>query len=71
MVVAKHRSWPRLFAYDDLELSVCRCQKIFLICLQTRRDTVVLPEGLLEKRAFTGHPKYAEVIEALGRAGCA
>ncbi|MER6734626.1 hypothetical protein [Streptomyces puniciscabiei] len=55
----------------DLELSVCPCQKIILICLQTWRDTVELPAGLVEKRSFTGHPKYAEVIEALGRVGCA
>ncbi|MFD8394318.1 hypothetical protein ACFV2N_35195 [Streptomyces sp. NPDC059680] len=71
VVVRKRRSWPRLFAYGDLELSVCRCQKIILICLQTWRDTVELPAGLVEKRSFTGHPKYAEVIEALGRVGCA
>ncbi|WP_405691113.1 hypothetical protein [Streptomyces sp. NBC_00057] len=35
VVVGKRRSWLRLFAYGDLELSVCRCQKITLICLQT------------------------------------
>lgn len=71
VVVGKRRSWPRLFAYGDLELSVCRCRKVILICLQTWRDVVELPTGLAETQPFTGHPKYAEVIEALSHIGCA
>ncbi|MEU7164574.1 hypothetical protein AB0A70_07990 [Streptomyces morookaense] len=68
--VGKRRSWPRLFAYGDLELSVCRCQKITLICLQTWRDVVELPAGLANKQMFPGRPKYVDVIAALDRAGC-
>jgi hypothetical protein len=71
VVVGKRRSWPRLFTYGDLELSVCRCRTIILVCLQTWRDTVELPVGLVEQQAFTGHPTHAEVTEALGRVGCA
>ncbi|MFF7994560.1 hypothetical protein ACFZDG_32860 [Kitasatospora xanthocidica] len=71
VVVGKRRSWPRLLAYGDLELSVCRCQKITLTCLQTWRDVVELPTGLVGKQVFPGHPTYAEVAEALDRAGCA
>jgi hypothetical protein len=70
VVVGKRRSWPRLFAYGDLELSVCSCHRVILICLQTWREVVELPVGLVDGQAFPGHPKYADVIEALDRAGC-
>ncbi|MGV9567726.1 hypothetical protein [Streptomyces sp. NPDC003480] len=46
VTVGKRRSWPRLYAYGDLELTVCRCQKITLICLQTWRDVIDVPTGL-------------------------
>lgn len=26
--MSRNREWPRLFAYGDLELSVCRCRKV-------------------------------------------
>ncbi|MFE4862796.1 hypothetical protein [Streptomyces sp. NPDC056670] len=71
VVVGKRRSWPRLFAYGDLELSVCRCQKVVLICFQTWRDVIELPAGLTDRQTFSGHPKYADLIAALDRAGCA
>ncbi|MEW1914473.1 hypothetical protein AB0442_39845 [Kitasatospora sp. NPDC085895] len=71
VVVGKRRSWPRLLAFGDLELSICRCQKIILICLQTWRDVVELPAGLVTEQTFPGHPKYADVIAALDHAGCA
>ncbi|MFG3053563.1 hypothetical protein ACGFZP_21795 [Kitasatospora sp. NPDC048239] len=71
VLVEKRRSWPRLFAYGDLELSVCRCRKTILICLQTWRDVVELPAGLVGREAFPGRPEYAEVTGALDRAGCA
>ncbi|MER5384403.1 hypothetical protein ABT040_29765 [Streptomyces sp. NPDC002688] len=66
--VGKRRSWPRLFAHGDLELSICRCQKIIL---QTWRDVIELPVGLVGREAFPGNLKYADVIESLDRAGCA
>ncbi|MFJ9947672.1 hypothetical protein [Kitasatospora sp. NPDC091207] len=71
VVIGKRRSWPRLFAYGDLELSVCRCQKIILICLQTWRDVIDLPIGLVGRETFPGKIKYADVIESLDRTGCA
>ncbi|WP_327425857.1 hypothetical protein [Streptomyces sp. NBC_01236] len=71
VVVGKRRSWPRLFTYGDLELSVCRCQKVVLICLQTWRDVIELPAALADRQTFPGHPKYADLIAALDRAGCA
>ncbi|MEU8466077.1 hypothetical protein [Streptomyces sp. NPDC029003] len=71
VVIGKRRSWPRLFAYGDLELSVCRCQKITLICLQTWRDVIGLPAGLVGRERFPGQPEYADVIASLDRVGCA
>ncbi|MFB7175879.1 hypothetical protein ACFCYM_34450 [Streptomyces sp. NPDC056254] len=41
--MSRRRRWPRLFAYGDLEMSVCRCRKVSLICVQTWRDVVELP----------------------------
>ena len=70
VVVGKRRSWPHLFAYGDLELSVCRCQKIILICLQTWRDVVELPVGLVGRETFPGRITYSDVTESLDRAGC-
>ncbi|WP_171165919.1 hypothetical protein [Streptomyces sp. I05A-00742] len=69
--VGKRRSWPRLCAYGDLELSVCRCRKIAMICLQTWRDVIDLPAGLVGREKFPGQPQYADVTAALDRAGCA
>lgn len=67
--VSNRRS--RLLAYGDLELSVCRCPRIMLICVQTWRDVVEFPVGLVGRQTFPGRPRYSEVIEALDRAGCA
>ncbi|MFG2975625.1 hypothetical protein ACGFYY_21930 [Streptomyces sp. NPDC048331] len=72
VVVGKRRSWPRLFAYGDLEVSVCPCQKVILICLQTWRDVIDLPGGLVGGReSFPGRLEYTDVIDHLDRAGCA
>ncbi|MGV9266198.1 hypothetical protein ACWDRR_16220 [Kitasatospora sp. NPDC003701] len=71
VAVGERRSWPRLFAYGDLELSVCRCRKLILICLQTWRDVIGLPVGLVGRAKFPGQPGYADVIASLDRAGCA
>ncbi|MFC1407505.1 MULTISPECIES: hypothetical protein [Streptacidiphilus] len=70
VAIGKRRSWPRLFAYGDLEISVCSCKKIIMVCLQTWRDVVDLPVGLVGRETFPGQPTYAEVTEALDRAGC-
>lgn len=49
--MGRNRKWPRLFAYGDLELSVCRCRKVSLICVQTWRDVVELPRQWSKGRA--------------------
>lgn len=54
-----------------LELSVCRCRKVVLICLQTWRDVIELPAGPADRQTLPGHPRYADLIAALDRAGCA
>ena len=66
-----NESWPHLYAYGDLELSVCRCGKVVVVCLQTWRAEVELPVGPAERLTFPGRPEYAGVIGALGRARCA
>lgn len=71
VTIGERRSWPRLFAYGDLELSVCRCRKVILICLQTWRDHIGLPAALVGRETLLGKPSYADVIASLDRAGCA
>ncbi|AYN43182.1 hypothetical protein D9753_34680 [Streptomyces dangxiongensis] len=51
--MSRRRQWPRLFAYGDLELSVCRCRKIVLICIQAWRDVIELPTE--RSSAVRGH----------------
>ncbi|MEU4213345.1 hypothetical protein AB0F13_25760 [Streptomyces sp. NPDC026206] len=63
--------WPRLFAYGDLELSVCTCRKVSLICLQAWRDTVELPAPIAGgTSAFPAAIGYPDVVSALDKAGC-
>ncbi|MFF2777469.1 hypothetical protein ACFVU3_21470 [Streptomyces sp. NPDC058052] len=70
--MSRRRKWPKLFAYGDLELSVCRCRKVSLICVQTWRDTVELPPSVTGGTAeFPAGFRYADVVSALDRAGCA
>ncbi|MEV0170490.1 hypothetical protein AB0I00_05090 [Streptomyces sp. NPDC050803] len=59
--------WPRLFAYGDLELSVCRCRRVVLVCVQTWRDVIELPG---EPHAFPAAVTYDDVTRALDGAGC-
>lgn len=65
------KSWPRLIAYGDLELSVCSCRTVILVCLQTWRDVVEVPVGVAEVRTFPGRVPYDDLVAALDRAGCA
>ncbi|MFD3524204.1 hypothetical protein [Streptomyces sp. NPDC058653] len=65
------REWPRLFAYGDLELSVCRCRKVSLICVQTWRDVVELPSSVVGGTGiFPAGLRHADVLSALDRADC-
>ncbi|MFJ7189559.1 hypothetical protein [Streptomyces bacillaris] len=69
--MGRNRKWPRLFAYGDLELSVCRCRKVSLICVQTWRDVVELPLSVAEGTAtFPAGLSHGDVISALDKAGC-
>ncbi|MFC7796867.1 hypothetical protein [Streptomyces cinereoruber] len=62
---------PELFAYGDLELSVCRCGKVSLVCLQTWRGTVELPPSLAGGNGtFPAGLKHTDVVSALDGAGC-
>ncbi|MGW7086757.1 hypothetical protein ACWGH2_25145 [Streptomyces sp. NPDC054871] len=69
--MSRSRKWPRLFAYGDLELSVCRCRKVSNICVQTWRDVVELPPSVVEGvGTFPAGLKYADIVSALDKAGC-
>ncbi|MFE3167949.1 hypothetical protein [Streptomyces sp. NPDC059224] len=69
--MSRNRKWPRLFAYGDLELSVCRCSKVTLICVQTWREVVELPPSVAEgTETFPAGLTYADVVSALDKAGC-
>lgn len=62
--------WPRLFGFGDVELSVCRCRRVNLICVQTWREETELPhEDRAGCEAFPGRPTQDEVTEALDAAG--
>ncbi|MFJ6699864.1 hypothetical protein ACIQM4_27895 [Streptomyces sp. NPDC091272] len=69
--MGRNRKWPRLFAYGDLELSVCRCRKVSLICVQTWRDVVELPPSVVDGTGtFPAGLSHGDVISALDKAGC-
>ncbi len=69
--MSRHQRWPRLFAYGDLELSVCRCRKIVLVCIQTWRDVIELPSSAPgEPQVFPAAVTYHDVTRALDEAGC-
>ena len=68
---SRQRKWPRLFAYGDLELSVCECRKVTLICIQTWRDVVELPASIVGGTgAFAAAISYSDVVSALEQSGC-
>ncbi|MFE9856525.1 hypothetical protein [Streptomyces sp. NPDC005780] len=69
--MSRRRKWPRLFGYGDLELSVCRCRKVGIICVQTWRDVVELPPSVTGGAGtFASGLTYADVVATLDRAGC-
>lgn len=70
--MSRKRKWPRLFAYGDLELSVCHCRRVSLICVQTWRDVVELPASVAGGTGvFPAGLTYADVVSGLDAAGCA
>jgi hypothetical protein len=66
----RHQKWPRLFAYGDLELSVCRCRRVGLICVQAWRDVIELPSAHGERQVFPAALTYQDVTRALDQADC-
>ncbi|GAA3654964.1 hypothetical protein GCM10023079_50020 [Streptomyces chitinivorans] len=69
--MSRRRKWPRLFAYGDLELSVCRCRRILLVCVQTWREAIELPSSVPgETQVFPAAVTRHDVTRALDRAGC-
>ncbi|MFE5886063.1 hypothetical protein [Streptomyces hydrogenans] len=68
--VSKRRRWPRLFSYGDVELCVCRCRRVTMICVQTWRDVLELPVGETPPAVFAGSPTHAEVTAGLSATGC-
>ncbi len=69
--MSRNRKWPRLFAYGDLELSVCRCPKVFLICVQNWRDVVELPPSVVGGTGtFPAGLSHTDVVSALDKADC-
>ncbi|MEU5688336.1 hypothetical protein DEJ48_38375 [Streptomyces venezuelae] len=69
--MSRRREWPRLFAYGDLELSVCRCRKVSLICVQTWRDVIDFPPSLAGGTdTFPAELGHTDVVAALDTTGC-
>ncbi len=69
--MSRNRKWPRLFAYGDLELSVCRCRKVSLISVQTWRDVVELPPSVVGGTGtFPAGLRHTDIVSALDKAGC-
>jgi hypothetical protein len=80
------RRRPTLFAYGDLELSICDCRKLASINVQTWRDVIELPllsgsgpgdasgSGVPRGRgagaAYPSAISEQDVIDALDRGGC-
>ncbi|MFD7629232.1 hypothetical protein ACFV7Q_24935 [Streptomyces sp. NPDC059851] len=70
--MSRSRQWPRLFTYGDLELSVCRCRRVNLICVQAWRDAIALPSSAAGRtRSHPAALTYGDVARALDRADCA
>ncbi|MGY1583186.1 hypothetical protein [Streptomyces sp. MN13] len=69
--LSRNRKWPRLFVYGDLELSVCRCRKVSLICVQTWCDVVELPASVVGGTGiFPARLGHTDVFSALEKASC-
>lgn len=72
MAVRKNRAWPQLLAYGDIEISVCRCRHVDMICIQTWRESIDLPApdtGAIETHRSS--VTYEAILAALAAEGCA
>jgi hypothetical protein len=69
--IRKRHAWPRLLSYGDIEVCVCTCRTVSLVCVQTWREAIDLPEpdhGRL--LSFPGHLTYGTVTAELAAADC-
>ncbi|GLZ78388.1 hypothetical protein Afil01_31950 [Actinorhabdospora filicis] len=65
------RRWPRLFAYGDLEIQVCGCRRVTLVCVQAWREEIELPPLLTgDDPVSPAGIAYDTVITALDEIGC-
>ncbi|MEU1624981.1 hypothetical protein ABZ746_06475 [Streptomyces sp. NPDC020096] len=69
--ISRSRMWPRLFAYGDVELSVCRCRKVSLVCIQAWRDVIELPAAVVGGTGtFPAAVNHSDLVSALDKADC-
>ncbi|WP_406207731.1 hypothetical protein OH807_35375 [Kitasatospora sp. NBC_01560] len=69
--VSERRRWPHLFSYGDVEICVCRCRRITMMCLQAWRDTIALPApGSATIASHPGGLTLAHVTDALDAIDC-
>ncbi|MGW7002372.1 hypothetical protein ACWGCW_05995 [Streptomyces sp. NPDC054933] len=69
--ISRSRMWPRLFAYGDVELSVCHCRKVSLVCIQAWHDVIELPAAVVGATGtFPAAVNHSDLVSALDKADC-
>ncbi|MFI6602749.1 hypothetical protein ACIBHX_41405 [Nonomuraea sp. NPDC050536] len=69
--VTKHRRWPHLFSYGDVELCVCHCRTVTMISVQSWRDPIELPDSHSNMiTPMRSSVTYEQITSALDAAAC-
>jgi hypothetical protein len=70
--IDKHRRWPHLYSYGDVEFVVCRCRIVTSVIVQTWRGTVELPQDVHPGATIVlpARLTFDQVVDALGTASC-